>query len=302
MLSHRLTAPVITVLEPSERSAVDVAGMGFYKAIHRDNISDVLDDLKKQRVSAVLVSVVRCGRRPDRKIHAVVREFPSVPTVALLGTEPTTAESLLNLGNAGITRLVDVRSPSGWNRLRHLLGSESVKEIDRKALDAIRHELGSVSTDCWKFFDALLTSSEKISTVRALASRLHVRPNTLMSRFFRANLPAPKKYLVYARLMRAARLLEDPGHSVADVANALDYSSPQGFSRHVRTLLGLTAGEFRANYTAEKVLEKMLAELVRPHKAVLSKLSPLEVRVGRNPPSISDRMPSFHLREEENPD
>lgn len=299
MSPHRmLPAPVITVLEPHERPRVDAAGAGVYRAIHRETVADALEELKHRRVSAVLLSVVRCGREHDRRMHAVVQEFPTVPTVALLGPEPASAESLLHLGNAGVTRLVDVRSPAGWTRLRHLLGSEVLHDTDRAALELIHAELGEVPADCWTFFEALFTASDRVSTVRELARRMGVLPSTLMSRFFRARLPAPKRYLAFARLLRAARLFEDPGHSVADVANALEYSSPQSFGRHVRTLLGMTAGEFRRTYDGAEMLERLMRDLVRPHREVLRALRPLALRVGtRLPPSVADRTPARERRE-----
>ncbi len=293
-----LTAPVLTILEPDERPRVDAAGAGLYRAIHKESIADALEDLKTRRVSAVLVSVLRCGREADRRMATMVREFPSVPTVALLGTAPTSAEALLQLGNAGITRLVDVRQPQGWTRLRQLLAVQAVHEVDRLALEAIRRELGELSPDGQRFFEALFVESERVTTVRALAIRMGLLPSTLMSRFFRARLPAPKRYLAYARLLRAARLFEDAGHSIASVANALDYSSPQSFGRHVRTLLGMTAGEFRARFTAATLLERLLADLVRPHREALRALQPLALRPGmrRLVPSLRDRRPAFHQR------
>ncbi len=302
---RRPPAPIVTVLEPDERPRVDAAGAGVYRAIHRDSVADAIEDLKHRRISAVLLSVVRCGRHPDRRMHTVVREFPTVPTVALLGTEPASAESLLHLGNAGVTRLIDVRSPAGWTRLRNLLGSEAMHECDRAALDAIRAELGDVHADCWAFFEAVYMTGDRIATVRELAARMQVLPSTMMSRFFRARLPAPKRYLAYARLLRAARLFEDPGHSIADVANALEYSSPQSFGRHVRTLLGITAGEFRRTHSVAQMLERTLAELIRPHRDALRELRPLARQSGVRsvrgpgtsmPPSVADRRPARDRR------
>ena len=64
-----------------------------------------------------------------------------------------------------------------------------------------------------------------------------------LSRFLRAALPSPKRYLAATRLLYAAALLEIPGFSVADAAYRLEYSSPQSFGRHVRAILGATASE-----------------------------------------------------------
>jgi AraC-like DNA-binding protein len=97
-----------------------------------------------------------------------------------------------------------------------------------------------------------------------------------MSRFFRADLPAPKQYLATARLVRAARLFENPGFSVANIANHLDYSSPQSFGRHVRTLMHMTAGQFRSRYDGEGMLEHFRLTLVLPHLERLRQLRPLD--------------------------
>jgi AraC-like DNA-binding protein len=293
-----LHAPVVTVLDPDERARVDAAGEGLYRAIHRDTVADALDDLKRGRVGAVLLGVVRCGHQLDRRIAAVVREFPTVPTVALLGAEPPTAESLLRIGNAGVTRLVDVRIPAGWSQLRRILAAEAMRSTDRVALARIREELAPLPDETWQFFEALFAASSRNETVQALALRMQVLPSTLMSRFFRAKLPAPKRYLAYARLLRAARLFEDQGHSIADVANALDFSSPQSFGRHVHAFLGCSAGDFRRTYTSDRMLEQLLAELVRPHREVLRRLRPLILRPGMRslPRSVADRRPAMHRR------
>jgi len=96
-----------------------------------------------------------------------------------------------------------------------------------------------------------------------------------MSRFFRAGLPAPKRYLAAARLVRAARLFENPGFSVANIANHLDYSSPQSFGRHVRTVLGMTALEFRGRYDGAAMLLHFREMLVLPYANALRRLKPL---------------------------
>ena len=52
---------------------------------------------------------------------ALVREFPRVPAIALLTeTETSTPYSTLLLGQLGIKRMVDARTPLGWQTLRSL--------------------------------------------------------------------------------------------------------------------------------------------------------------------------------------
>jgi AraC-like DNA-binding protein len=284
-------AAVATVLTPAERLRVDAAGEGLYRAIHRDTVDDVIRDLKERRAGAVLVSVSRCyDSQATSRMATVVREFPRVPAVALLTQfESESARAVLALGRCGVSQLVDVRQPTGWRELRSALMADRSYEIRRLALGQLTGDLAGAPDDCWHFFESLFGSGTGVSTVRALARQLTVLPSTLMSRFFRAGLPAPKRYLAFARLVRAARLFENPGLSIANVANHLDYSSPQSFGRHVRTLMGTTALEFRRRYDGEGMLHCFREQLVLPYVAILRQFRPLIAQPGwLTGPSRSD--------------
>ena len=268
--------PIATMLTPAERIRVDAAGEGSYLALHRNSVAELVQDLKSNRVGAVVLSVSCCDQRSRAGVAALVREFPRVPTVALLTQlDRSTAHTMLSLGSTGLRQLVDVRDAEGWRELREYLLTARGDDIQREALGALAIDLSSVHRDCWRFFEALFVSSPRVSTVRMLARELDVLPSTLMSRFFRARLPAPKQYLAFARLVRAARLFENPGFSVANVANHLDYSSPQSFGRHVRTVMQLTAVQFRERYDGEGMLQHFRDALILPYLDQLRELRPL---------------------------
>lgn len=267
---------VATVLTPLERIRVDAAGQGLYCSLHRDSVDDVMRDVREARAAAVVLSVNYCERSSTDPVATMVREFPRVPTVALLSElGPRTPQTLLSLGTSGVRRLIDVRDASGWRQLRSALTDECGSPLQRLALGKLGQDLDGASRDCWKFFEALFLSPPRVCTVRKLAYSLGVLPSTLMSRFFRARLPAPKRYLAMARLVRAAHLFENRGFSVANVANHLEYSSPQSFGRHVRAILRVTAVEFREIYDGEGMLDRFRQDLVLPNVAALRRLSPL---------------------------
>ena len=50
---------VLTFLTPAERSRVDAAGQGCYTTMHREDLEQVLVDLRSRPVSAIIVSVAR---------------------------------------------------------------------------------------------------------------------------------------------------------------------------------------------------------------------------------------------------
>jgi AraC-like DNA-binding protein len=208
----------------------------------------------------------------------LVREFPRVPTVALLTElESNAPTSVLTLGRSGVQTLVDVRHPAGWRVLRDVLLADQSRDVSRLALAQLSTDLAGAHPDCWRFFEVLFGPPNGIDTIRSLSRYLGVIPSTLMSRFFRARLPAPKRYLATARLVRAAQLFENPGLSISNVANRLDYSSPQSFSRHVRGLIHLTAVEFRQRYDGEGMLQRFRADLVLPYLTTLRTFTPLSL-------------------------
>jgi AraC-like DNA-binding protein len=224
----------------------------------------------------MLLSVMRCAFAETARMATVVREFPQSPAVALLSSnESGVAQTVLALGRSGVRTLIDVRTPVGWRELRDVLRSEAVGEIERLALARLAVDLSGVADDCWLFFETILRDARAVCTVRALSRRLGVVPSTLISRFFRLGIPTPKRYLAYVRLIRAAKLCENPGLSLATVANHLEYSSPQSFGRHVRTVLRMSAGDFRRRYDGEGMLERFRAELISPYRDRLAQLRPL---------------------------
>jgi AraC-like DNA-binding protein len=251
-----------------------VAGEGYYQPLHRESIDDVINDAKTHQVHAVLVSVAYAVKQPAR-IALFVREFPRIPAVAMLSEiESRTPQTVLALGRSGINRLVDVRAPNGWRELRGALMADAGQGVQRIALGQLALDLDGAPHDCWHFFEQLFICSPRITSVRMFARELEILPSTLMSRFFRSDLPTPKQYLAMARLVRAARLFENTGFSIANVSDHLEYSSPQSFGRHVRSVLGITAGEFRTRYDGAGMFQRFRAELITPFHETLMGFHP----------------------------
>src|SRR5215210_2658789 len=171
---------------------------------------------------------------------------------------------ITSLGDvASLHENVDVTSPTGWNRLRQVVGQPATRAIAR-IQGHILEALIDAPADARLFMEALIRLAPDTPTVTTLAQRLYVRPSTLMSRFARAGLPSPKNYLATIRLLHASYLFEAAGLSVADVSYRLEYSSPQRFGRHLRAMLGLTASEFRRRFPFPSALTRFIELMVDP--------------------------------------
>ena len=257
---------VAAVLDPSERSRVEAAGQGCFRVLHGSSLEEAIRHVRRAPVDAVLLSVHRCDDADLPHVAQFVREFPHVPAVALLTRADDVAhERILRLGASGVHEVVDVSVPSGWHRLRTLMREPNTPVVAR-VMAVLDPDLRDLPPDCRFFFEVVVRRAPDVRTVQVLARVLGVVPSSLMSRFYRSRLPSPKTYLAFARLLHAAYLFRSGGLSIADVANRLDYSSPQSFGRHLRTFIGVTAGEFRRRLPFEAAVERFRARLLAPHR------------------------------------
>jgi AraC-like DNA-binding protein len=269
-----------TCLAVRERTLVDAGAIECVRTVHRDTLAQVAIDLASGATDGVLVSAAFVGREDVPALRALVHGFPSRTIVGLIGEAESNRAVLASLlfGQAGIRSVADVRTPQGWREFRSMLDcSNQPDEFIRHSIGLILREIGqdynNPSDDRNEFFR--LVFSPRLTSAKELAAQLGVHPSTLMSRFYRAGLPAPKKYVAFARLVWAAHLGESPAMSFAAIANRINASSPQSFHRTVRTLLSMKAGEFRSTYSGAQMLDCFVSRLVRPYCDTLRTFDPL---------------------------
>ena len=100
-------------------------------------------------------------------------------------------------------------------------------------------------------------------TVSSAAGALGLHRKTLVNRMAKAQLPPPSVLAAWARLLAAARLLEDPGRSVEQTAHLLNYESPNALRNMLKRHTGLRPLEVRANGGLHCVLELFRGALAR---------------------------------------
>jgi AraC-like DNA-binding protein len=273
-----LTAqPVVaTVMDPDERARVDAAVQGRARPLHAETLPEAMRAVRERAAQAVLVSPRRVSREQASGVATLIRRFPAVPTVAVVSRhDAASSEHLLYLGASGVRRVVDLTVRDGWAELRDLVAHPSSPTAAR-ILSRVIPALADPTPDSRRFFETMIRTAPGTPSVRTLAKHLHVPPTTVMSRFFRAGLVSPKRYLAATRLLYTAQLLEMDGLSVGDVAYRLEYSSPQSLGRHLRAVVGVTAGEFRRRYPFATALEDYVNHMIVPFRATFRTFHPLE--------------------------
>ncbi len=271
---------VATVIEPRMRARLDAAAQGSFTAYHAETVSDAIRAVRERPIQAVFVSPSCVEAEELPRVASLVDSFPGVPTVALVSHhDPLSSERLLDLGAFGVRKMVDLSERHGWYFLRELVAhptSPTAARIFRE----LNLALERATRDCRAVFDTIVRTAPVVTSVLSLTGHFAVVHSTFTSRFLRAGLPSPKRYLVAVRILYSAALFELPGLSVADVAYRLQYSSPQSFGRHLRSVMGTTAGEFRSRYPFDVALNDFVRRLIAPYRVVFRTFHPLDPGVG----------------------
>lgn len=200
------------------------------------------------------------GEELSGALRALLLEFPSATVVAALELRPDRYRDLRTLGAWGVADVIvrgeDDTMEAMARRLRAIQGRPLQSLLERSLPSNTSGQARAL----------LMAAAEVVSTggqARELARMLYLSPRTLLRWCDRAELPPPRRILVWMRVLMAAELLDDPGRTVSSVAHACGYSSDNSLRRALQDFLNTTPTSLRregAFTTASRAFLKDLSE------------------------------------------
>ena len=265
----------VTMLEPEFRDRLEVATRDAFVTVHANSAAEAIEAAQTHGARGLILSPSFVGHESTESIDRLVAQSFAMLTVAVIAEpKPGSANGLLELGACGVRRAIDLTHKDGWEALRRL-ANHGGGETGARIMNELAPLIQTATRETQLFFRTVVRGAPRLRTARALGDMLHTLDSTLNSRFFRAGLPAPKQFLATTRLVYAAAFLESPSASIADVANTMDYSSPQSFNRHVQAMCGMTAGEFRRSWSFSAALEDLKQKLLVPYERTFRSFRPI---------------------------
>jgi AraC-like DNA-binding protein len=188
-----------------------------------------------------------------------IREaFPSVPVVLYCSLAPDTSRDVLEFARAGVNDLV----LRGVDDLRITLRGAITAASDHCSARSLLKEFEPlVPANILPMLRYCLENGRRALTVEQVAEALGVHRKTLVDRLSTAGLPTPSAIIAWCRLLVSARLLEDPGRSVEQVALLLDFPSGTSMRNMVKRYTGLRPGEVRENGGVNCVMHAFKREI-----------------------------------------
>lgn len=191
-------------------------------------------------------------------IRRLSSAFPSVPVVAYLPVSPEVAGIVMEVAKAGVSQLVF----QGVDDLKAALRSAIEGAMDQVTAVSLCAELAPlVPPAIQPFLRYCLEHARRAITVEDVAGAMCVHRKTLVDRLRNARLPSPRAVIGWCRLLLAARLLDDPGRTVEQVALKLDFPSGTALRNMFKRYTGLRTTEVRQNGGVRCLMHAFKGEL-----------------------------------------
>ena len=170
--------------------------------------------------------------------------FPSVPIVMYLPMSAVVSGAVMDYAKAGVSQLVF----QGVDDLKASLRSAVNAAIDQVSAASLGADLDPlIPPTVMPFLRYCLEHARRDITVEEVAAAMGVHRKTLVDRLKAARLPSPRAMIGWCRLLMAARLLDDPGRTIEQVALKLDFPSGAALRNMFKRYTGLRTTEVRQN-------------------------------------------------------
>lgn len=232
---------------------------------------EAVEAIRAKPVEMAVVDPLLGGGDPrPHGIERLRQFFPSLPLLVYTELTPPNAGVLLQLGRAGIRKVVVHRFEDAPGSLRQAILSELEHSASQQVMQSLEPTLRALPPELRDALEAMIHAPGDGPTVTTLAQRASLTRRTCERWFTKLGLPSPRTVMVLIRLLYAHRLLLDPGYTVEDVALRLGYSKAKTLQMHLRAVFGYTAGELRVALSLEEALAIVTTRYFTPLRQAAS--------------------------------
>jgi AraC-like DNA-binding protein len=200
----------------------------------------------------------RSGASTLPAVHAIREGFPSVPVIGYVHVGTGASRDIIALARAGVNDLILRGIDDVGSAMRSAITSAQDQSAARDVLAMLEPVVPRSLTP---FVAFCLEQARRAITVPEAAAALGVHRKTLVDRLAAAGFPTPSAMIAWCRLITAARLLEDPGRTVEQVALLLDFPSGASLRNMLKRYTGLAPGEVRENGGMRCVIHAFLRSI-----------------------------------------
>jgi AraC-like DNA-binding protein len=199
--------------------------------------------VERDLTSLVVVSAISANRDVVLRVVRDLREqHCSVPIAVLFDPASSSGDCLLDLFKLGVEHVIARHVLQRRTELQHVLERLRISCAAEYVIARLPVTMG---TEVSALLAAALRRARRPISVTEFAVQLHVNRRTLLKWLDAAGAESPQWLLGWARVLVAARFLEDAGRTVEAIAELLEYPSASSLRTQIRRYTGATASELR---------------------------------------------------------
>ena len=171
------------------------------------------------------------------------RLYPNVPVIALFLQGTSAHRGTMLLGRVGVTDILSVEGELDADVLRSALARAYALGVSHRVWEECRPRLPDELVTLLK---TALRIAHRPITARALADAAGMPERSLRKLCEDALIPSPQWIIGWARLLVAAYYLDDPGRTILQTADLLQFTSSCALRNQLRRYTGLSPRQLRA--------------------------------------------------------
>lgn len=209
-------------------------------------------------ITVALIDPSADGASRTVEFERVRAAFPSLPIVAYVPLTPCAFRAVAQLSKLGLDHVILYSHDDSAERMVATIDKVRANPLTERFVSELKPRLDRLPLAISKVVVEMFEEPHRYPNAQDLATGANVSIVRLYRAFQSADLAAPKKVVVAAKLLRAYAHLSDPGQSVGGASTKLAYRNPRIFAEHTNEVFGVNPSRLRSSLTEDQLIEKLV--------------------------------------------
>jgi len=218
-------------------------------------------------VTVALIDPSADGASRTVEFERIKEAYPSLPIIAYVPLTPCAFRAVAQLSKLGLDHVILYSHDDSAERMITTIDKVRANPLTERFVAELQPRLDRLPLAISKVVVELFAEPHRYPNAQDIATGANVSIVRLYRAFQSADLSAPKKIVIAAKLLRAYAHLSDPGQSVGGASTKLAYRNPRIFAEHTNEVFGVNPSRLRSRISEDQVVAKLLAWVVLKEEA-----------------------------------